>query len=50
MPANKEQDRGSSREVEVERSPRKAVDTYFSGLYYEVMYSSGKECNLSSLQ
>jgi len=50
MSANEEQDRGSSREVEVEKSPRKAVDTYFSGLYHEVTNSSGKGCNLSSLQ
>ena len=46
---DKESYRGTSRKAEVEWNTRKAIDISDSGLYYQVVISSWKEYNSSSL-
>ena len=49
MLENKEQDRSTSREAEVEQGTRKTVDTSNSRLYYKVTSSSWERYNSSGL-
>jgi len=47
--ANEKQDGRSGEEVQVGRSPGKAVNTYIGGLYYQVTDCNRKGCDLGSL-
>ena len=49
MLENKEQDRGTSREVEIEWSAREIMNISNSRFYHKVAFSSRKEYNLSSI-
>ena len=46
---DKEQNRDTNREVEVEWDSRKTIDISDSGLYYKVTIGSWERCNPSSL-
>ena len=46
---NKEQDRGTSREVEIEWSTREIMDISNGRFHHKVAVSSRKEYNLSSI-
>ena len=49
MSEDKEQDRGTSRETEVEWDIREAIDISNDGFYYKITVSSREECDFSSM-